>query len=264
MPMPPRPNSRETMYRPNFIEGWVSSVSGTLQQYIAMKCANPPVFYAMWSEVGKTDGGFPGYGALVAKGVAWYMFGGAKPSTAAAGLGFDGSHNDSCHRRNSMSALRIWKADLSGCLATALVAVLFASSGIVYAQVLKKPAASAPPAKSSAQAAHTAAPAASHPAGGHTATPTNTGNRGPVSSGNTGRGPAPNNSAGRGPVPSGNTGRGPVPNNNTGRSFGANSTGRGPVPSGNAGRGPVPNNNTGRSFGTNSTGRGPVPSGNTG
>src|ERR1035438_5124079 len=106
------------------------------------------------------------------------MFDGAKPSTVAAGLGFDGSH-DPYHRRNSMSARRIWKADLSGCLATALVAVLFASSSIAYAQVLKnKPAA---PAKSApAQAAHTAAPAASHPAGGHTAAPTNTGNRGPA------------------------------------------------------------------------------------
>ena len=30
----------------------------------------------------------------MAKGVACYMFDGAKPSTAAAGLGFDGSHND--------------------------------------------------------------------------------------------------------------------------------------------------------------------------
>ena len=165
-----------------------------------------------------------------------------------------------------MSALRNWKADLAGGLGTALVAVLLASSGIVNAQILKKPPASAPPARSSAApAAHSAAPAASHPAGGHSATPTNTGNKGPVSSGNTGRGPAPNNSAGRGPVPSGNTGRGPVPNNNTGRSFGTNSTGRGPVPSGHTGRGPVPSNSTGRSFGTNnSAGRGPAPNNSTG
>src|ERR1035441_583966 len=123
----------------------------------------------------------------------------AKPSAAAAGLGFDGSLNESSHRRNSMSALRIWKADFSGCLATALVAVLFATSGTLYAQVLKnKPAASAPAGKSTAQAAHATAPAASHPAGGHTAAPTNTGNRGPAS-GNSGRGPVPNNNAGTGP-----------------------------------------------------------------
>src|ERR1022692_2379129 len=115
-----------------------------------------------------------------------------------------------------MSALRIWKAGLSGCLTTALVAVLIASSGTLYAQILKKPPASAPAGKSTAQAAHAAAPAASHPAGGHTAAPTNTG-----------RGPVPNNSAGRGPVP----------NNNAGRSFGTNN---------NAGRGPVPNNSAGR------------------
>src|ERR1039457_5698105 len=158
------------------------------------------------------------------------MFDGAKPSTAAAGLG--GSHNDSCHRRNSMSALRIWKADLSGCLATALVAVLSASSGIVYAQVLKKPAASAPPARSAAApAAHTAAPAASHPAAVHPAAPTNTGNRGAVSS-PAGRGPVPSGNTGRGPVPNYSAVRGLVPNNNAGRSFGTNN---------NAGRGPVPN-----------------------
>jgi hypothetical protein len=179
-----------------------------------------------------------------------------------------------------MSALRIWKTDLSGGLATALVAVLFASSGTVYAQVLKnKPAASAPDRSAPAQA-HSAAPAASHPSGGHTAAPSNTVNRGPASSGNTGRGPVPNNNAGRsfgtnnnagrGPVTNNNASRGPVPNNNAGRSLGTNNNaGRGPVPNNNAGRslgtnnnagrGPVPNNMAGRSFGTNNNaGRGPV------
>jgi len=60
-----------------------------------------------------------------------------------------------------MSALRVLKADLSGGLATALVAVLFASSGIVYAQK-NKPTAATPPAHSApAAASHAAAPAAS-------------------------------------------------------------------------------------------------------
>jgi hypothetical protein len=176
-----------------------------------------------------------------------------------------------------MSALRIWKGDLSGCLATALVAVLFASSGTVYAQKDKdKHTTSTAPARSApAPAAHAAAPAASHPAGGHTAAPTNTGNRGPasspssrgpVSSGNTGRGNFPNNSAGRGSFPNNNAGRGTAPNNNAGRSFGTNNNaGRSTVPNNSAGRGTVPNNNAGRSFGTNNNaGRGPVPNNNAG
>jgi hypothetical protein len=164
-----------------------------------------------------------------------------------------------------MSALRIWKAGLFGCLTTALVAVLIASSGTLYAQILKKPPASAPAGKSTAQAAHAAAPAASHPAGGHTATPTNTG-RGPVPNNSAGRGPVPNNNAGRSFGTNNNAGRGPVPNNNAGRGpVPSNNAGRNTVSSGNAGRGPVPNNNAGRSFGTNSSaGRGPVPSNSTG
>ena len=60
-----------------------------------------------------------------------------------------------------MRALRTSKVDLSGYLGTALVAVLFASSGIVYAQK-NKPAASTPVKSAPAPAAsHAAAPAAS-------------------------------------------------------------------------------------------------------
>src|ERR1035438_5022627 len=66
-----------------------------------------------------------------------------------------------------MRALRTLKVDLSGYLGTALVAVLFASSGTLYAQK-NKTAASTPPAKSAPAptASHAAAPAASHPASG--------------------------------------------------------------------------------------------------
>ena len=164
-----------------------------------------------------------------------------------------------------MSALRIWKAEVSGGLATALVAVLLASSGTMYAQEHKD---KAPPARRAApaSAAHPVAPAASHPVGGHTAAPANTGNKGSVSSGNTGRsfgtnnnagrGPVTNNNAGRSPGTNNNAGRGPVTNNNAGRSLGTNN---------NAGRGPVTNNNAGRSLGTNNNaGRGPVTNNNAG
>ena len=152
-----------------------------------------------------------------------------------------------------MSALRIWKADLSGSLGTVLVAVLFASSGTVYAQEHKN---KTPPARNApAPAAHAAQPA-NRPAGGHTAAPTDTRNRGPVSNGNTGRGPGPNNNAGRSFGTNNNAGRGPVTNNNAGRSLGTNN---------NAGRGPVTNNNAGRSLGTNNNaGRGPVTNNNAG
>jgi hypothetical protein len=174
-----------------------------------------------------------------------------------------------------MSALRSLKADLTGCIGTVLVAVLFASTGIVYAQKDKHATSTAPARSAPAQAAHTAAPAASHPAGGHTAAPSNTGSRGPVSSGNTGRGPVPNNNAGRSFGTNNNAGRGPVTNNNAGRSLGTNNNaGRGPVTNNNAGRslgtnnnagrGPVTNNNAGRSFGTNNAGRGPVTNNNAG
>jgi hypothetical protein len=195
-----------------------------------------------------------------------------------------------------MRALRTLKVDLSGYLGTALVAVLFASSGTLYAQK-NKTAASTPPAKSAPAptASHAAAPAASHPASGRGGAPSNTGRpavgspaagrpavgspatgrpavgspavgrpavgspaagRPAVGSPTAGRGPVPNNNAGRGQAPSNNAGRGPVPNNNAGRSFGTNN---------NAGRGPVPNNNAGRSFGTNNNaGRGPVPNNSAG
>lgn len=177
-----------------------------------------------------------------------------------------------------MSALRVLKVDVSGCLGMALAVVLFASSGTVFAQKTK-PTAPAP--TRSAPATHTAAPSGG--GGGHTATPSGGGHtivnnnagrgpvpnnnvgRGPVPNNNAGRGPAPNNNAGRGPAPNNSVGRGPVPNNSGGRSFGSNNAGRGPAPnnsggrsfgSNNAGRGPGPNNSAGRSFGNNA-GRGP-------
>src|ERR1035441_6799219 len=75
-----------------------------------------------------------------------------------------------------MRALRTLKVDLSGYLGTALVAVLFASSGTLYAQK-NKTAASTPPAKSAPAptASHAARPAASPPASGRGGAPSNTG-----------------------------------------------------------------------------------------
>ena len=63
-----------------------------------------------------------------------------------------------------MSALRNWKADLACGLGTALVAMLFASSGTVYAQKDKDkhPTSTAPARRAPASAAHSAAPAASN------------------------------------------------------------------------------------------------------
>ena len=66
--------------------------------------------------------------------------------------GFVGSHEEACQQEeNSMSAIRIGKADLAGRFGTALVAALFASYGIVYAQSdnqKEKNKSTPPPAKS--------------------------------------------------------------------------------------------------------------------
>ncbi len=163
-----------------------------------------------------------------------------------------------------MSALKIWKAGLPGCLGMALIAALLASSGSLYAQTDKSkeknkgkdasapaPAKSAPAPATSAPVVHSTPPV-SQPGGRSSAPPANTGG-----------GNVPNN-AGRGTPPI-NTGRGAAPNNpsggsapnNTGRDNAPNSIGRGPATNTPSG-GSAPNS-TGRDTGPNGFGRGAAP-----
>ena len=158
-----------------------------------------------------------------------------------------------------MNNVETSKRSLSRWFATALVVLLFASSGIVYAQKDKNKSTATPapaPAKSAPAAAPAAHPApAASPAAGRPAIGTPAAGRPAVGAPGAGRPAVGTPAAGR-PAVGTPAGRGTVPNT-AGRGTVPNTAGRGTVPN-TAGRGTVPNT-AGRGTVPNTAGRGTAP-----